>query len=426
MAQGLRVGLAGLGGAFVGEAAQFGQGAPVLAVVQEGRRVLLAQGAHDRGAFAVLLGGGGQDRAEDVDGLGDAALAQESLDVVDGAGDVRLPGLGGGRYGRRLRRRGAGAVGPGGVRAYEGAGGVEGAAGGHAARGQQQREVLVDLLGGVGAVLRVLGEQAQDQGLERLRDLRADAAHRQRGLVQVPVQHAERRGTGERDVAAEQFVQQHPEGVEVGVRADGAAHGLLRRHVGGRADGGAGVGEAGGVGVHDGGDAEVEDGDGAVLLDHDVARLEVAVDDRHGVHGAQYGAQLGGDRDGPLPRVGLVLGEVVGEVGAVDVLHDEEQLLALAARVVHRDQAGVVDLCGHPALAHEPAAQFVGLLSGHLVGAQQLHRHAPVQAPVVGRPDLSHAALADERGQLVPAGDDASRRHGHLPPCWWPPSWWRR
>ncbi|MGY4277829.1 hypothetical protein ACVILE_004009 [Streptomyces sp. M18.1] len=176
------------------------------------------------------------------------------------------------------------------------------------------------------------------------------------------------------------------------------------------------MGEAGGVGVHDGGDTEVEDGDGAVLLHHHVARLEVAVDDRHRVHGAQYGAQLGGHGDRPLPGVGVVLGEVVGEVGAVDVLHDEEQLLALAARVVHGDQPGVVDLCGHPALAHEAAAQFVGLLARHLVGAQQLHRHAPVEPSVVGRPDLSHAALSDERGQLVPAGDDASCRHGHLPP----------
>lgn len=280
-------------------------------------------------------------------------------------------------------------------------------------------------------MLRVLGEQAQDQGFERLRDLGADAAHGQRGLVEVPVQYAERRGSRERDVAAEQFVQQYAECVQVGVRADGAAHGLLGRHVGGRADGGAGVGEAGGVGVHDGGDAEVEDRDGAVLLDHDVARLEVAVDDRHGVHGAEDGAQLGGDRDGPLPGVRIVLGEVVGEVGAVHVLHDEEQLLALAARVVHRDQAGVVDLRGDAALAHEPAAQFVGLRPGDLVGAQQLHRHAPVQAPVVGRPDLSHAALADERGQLVPAGDHASGRRGHLPPRWPPsrpsrPSWLRR
>ncbi len=45
--QRLGVGLAGLGGAFVGEAAQFGQGAAVLPVVHERGRVLLAQGADD-------------------------------------------------------------------------------------------------------------------------------------------------------------------------------------------------------------------------------------------------------------------------------------------------------------------------------------------------------------------------------------------
>ena len=74
----------------------------------------------------------------------------------------------------------------------------------------------------------------------------------------------------------------------------------------------------------------------------------------------EHGAQLGGDGDGPLPGVRVVLGEVVGEVGALDVLHDEEQVVAVAARVVDGDQARVVDLGGDPALAHEAAAQLVG------------------------------------------------------------------
>lgn len=278
-------------------------------------------------------------------------------------------------------------------------------------------------------MLRVLGEQAQDQGFECLGDLGTDTAHGQRRLVQVPVQHAERGRAGERHVAAEEFVQDHTERVQVGVRTDRAAHRLLGGHVGGRADGGAGVGEAGGVGVHDGGDAEVEDGDRAVLLHHHIARLEVAVDDRHGVHGAQYGAQLGGDRHGPLPGVRVVLGEVAGEVDAVDVLHDEEQFLALAARVVDGDEPGVVDLRGDPALALEPAAQFARLLPSHLVGAQQFHGNAPVEPLVVRRPDLSHTALTDERGQFIAVGDDTSCRHGHLSPSWlpsWRPSCLRR
>ena len=86
-------------------------------------------------------------------------------------------------------------------------------------------------------MLRVLGEQAQHERLQRLGDLGAQPAHRQRRLVQVAVQHAERGGARERHVAAEEFVQQHPERVQVRVRADRAAHRLLGRHVGGAADG---------------------------------------------------------------------------------------------------------------------------------------------------------------------------------------------
>lgn len=82
-------------------------------------------------------------------------------------------------------------------------------------------------------MLRVLGEESQDERFERLGDFGADAAHGHRGLVQVPVQHAERCRARERDVAAEEFVQHDAECVQVGVRADRAAHRLLGGHVGG-------------------------------------------------------------------------------------------------------------------------------------------------------------------------------------------------
>lgn len=272
--------------------------------------------------------------------------------------------------------------------------------------------MFVHLLGAVRAVLRVLGEQPQHERFQRLGDVGPDAADRQRWFVQMPVQHAEGGGPGERHIAAEQFVQQDAEGVEVGVRADRAAHGLLGGHVGRGADGRAGVREAGGVGVEDGGDAEVEDEHGAVRTDHHVTGLEVAVDDRHGVHGAEDGAQLRGHRDGPGPGVRVVFGEVVAEVGALHVLHDEEQVVAVAAGVVHGDQARVVHLCGDPALADEAAAQLVGGRaadgSGDPVGAQQLDRDPAVEALVVGRPDLAHAALAEDRRQLVPPADEAT------------------
>lgn len=207
-------------------------------------------------------------------------------------------------------------------------------------------------------------------------------------------------------------MEEHTERVQIGVRADGASHRLLGRHVGGRTDRRAGVGEAGGVAVQDGGDAQVEDGDRAVRTHHQIAGFEVAVDDRHGVHGGERGAELGGDGDGPLPGVRIVLGEMVGEVGALDVLHDEEQVVAVAARVMDGDQARVVDLGGDPALTDEAATQLVDRFAAggtrDPVGPEQFHRDPAVEALVVRRPDLAHAALAEDGRQLVPSGDDAS------------------
>lgn len=97
--------------------------------------------------------------------------------------------------------------------------------------------MLVHLLRGGGPVLRVLGEQAQDERLQGFRYLGSEAAHGQRRLVQVPVEHPEGRRTGERHVPAEEFVEEYAECVQVRVRADRAAHRLLGGHVGGRADG---------------------------------------------------------------------------------------------------------------------------------------------------------------------------------------------
>ena len=142
---------------------------------------------------------------------------------------------------------------------------------------------------------------------------------------------------------------------------------------------------------------------------HHVAGLEVAVDDRHRVHGGEHRAQLRGHGHGPLPGVRVVLRQVVGEVRALDVLHHQVQLVAVAAGVVDGDEARVVDLGGDPALAHEAAPHLArGGRGSHVVGPQELDGDPAVEPSVVRRPDLAHAALPDDRGQFVTAADDAS------------------
>ncbi|GAA4961606.1 hypothetical protein GCM10023238_31010 [Streptomyces heliomycini] len=94
------------------------------------------------------------------------------------------------------------------------------------------------------------------------------------------------------------------------------------------------------------------------------------------MHGVSTAQQLRGHRDRPLPRVRVVFGEVVAEVGAVDVLHDEEQLLASLPASCTVTRPGWSDLCGHTALAHEAAAQFVATWTDTLSGRSSFTANA--------------------------------------------------
>ncbi len=238
-------------------------------------------------------------------------------------------------------------------------------------------------------------------------------------FADVPVQQAERGRRPERRLAREHLVQHAAERVEVAARVGGGGEGLFGGHVGGAADRGAGEGEPGRVGVQRGGDPEVEHHHPAVVPDHHVARLEVPVHHRDGVHHGERGTDLRGDGDRRGDREGVLLGQQVGEAQAPDALHHEVQLAGVLPRVQHGDQPGVVERGGDPALAEEAAAQVVAAPAaggrrgrGQQVGTEQLDGDPPVQAFVVGRPDLAHAAVADLLGEAVPAVDDARLAHG--------------
>ena len=105
----------------------------------------------------------------------------------------------------------------------------------------------------------------------------------------------------ERLAAGDQLVEDDAERIEVGFVGDVAfALALLRRHVGGGADGAVGGGQGGDVEVL--GDAEVGELERAVGQDHEVGRLEVAVDDAGLVGVLQGGAELLAERRRPPPR----------------------------------------------------------------------------------------------------------------------------
>jgi hypothetical protein len=166
--------------------------------------------------------------------------------------------------------------------------------------------------------------------------------------------------------------------------------------VAGRARDEAGLGQA--LVVDDLGDAEVDE-HRAGAREHDVAGLEVAVDDALGVDGTQRARQAVGQHDDLLGAERPVLADVLLEGRTVDELRDDEGLLVLHLgvddagdpRVAHAVQEG--DLAGQ--------AGAGGGVAGD-VRVQELERDA-VAVAVERLVDLAHATGADDAQEPVPA-----------------------
>ena len=190
---------------------------------------------------------------------------------------------------------------------------------------------------------------------------------------------------------------------------------LLGRHVGGGArhgpdDGGVGpvhaavrddgvlVSWRGSILRHDFRQPPVHDQDLTEVSDHDVAGLEVAVDDPAGVGKGHRLTDVveGADEtsEGPLTGPAMVLDDDLLEGEAPDLLH-REVLAAVAQfpQLVHGDDAGVLQLRGGLRLLDEAGHQRLLL---HDSRVQDLHRHGAVELLVHDPANLAEGALADD------------------------------
>jgi hypothetical protein len=144
--------------------------------------------------------------------------------------------------------------------------------------------------GAVPPAIGVAGEGAVDERGERLGDLRGALEERGERAGPDLLEGDEAVAVAEHELVGEELVEDDAERVDVGALIEGAAEGLLGRHVrdlaldghvgvdGGRGSGAVDVAGAGGGA----GDAEVEDLHGAREAQHDVVRADVAVDDAEG------------------------------------------------------------------------------------------------------------------------------------------------
>ena len=138
-------------------------------------------------------------------------------------------------------------------------------------------------------------------------------------------------GAGERQLAGEHLIEDHAHGVDVGAAVAALALHLLRSDVIGRAQHGGEVGVSEAPRGRVTGNAEIDELDVVVFVDHDVFRLEVAVDDAIGMDVVERLEHFDGDADGAVLRHTAFV-EDLAQQPALAPLHDHVNAGALFVR----------------------------------------------------------------------------------------------
>ncbi len=258
-------------------------------------------------------------------------------------------------------------------------------------------EPVGDLLRG-GPLLGLLRQQPEEVRVEGGGDVHTALPERNRRGVDMLVQRRGRRVGTERRVAEQQLVDDAAQRVHVGRGVGGAAQRPLGGQVEAGADDVAGRGQRGRGVVDELGDAEVADLDRTLRVQHQVARLDVAVDDALAVRGGQPGGGLAGDPGDLLGVDAFLGGQQVSEALPLDQLHHEEEPVLPRPEVEHGHQMRMAQPGG--GLRLQPEAG--GRRGVRLITQQQLHGHGTAQDLVRGAPHLAHAATTDGGYQSVP------------------------
>ncbi len=180
----------------------------------------------------------------------------------------------------------------------------------------------------------------------------------------------------------EHLVEHASDGEEIAAPVDIAAPGLLRAHVGRRAQETAGHREVL-ARVECLRDAEVRHLHSVARLDHDVGGLDVPVNDVPLVGEVQPVGDLGGDRRGALHGQMARAGYDLLEPDAVDELHRQVRDAVGLADVVDGDDVGVLELRGNLGLALEAVDQLLEARSsrGQPLQANGLDGHHAARGP---------------------------------------------
>ena len=261
--------------------------------------------------------------------------------------------------------------------------------GGDAAAARDRLQVGVHRGSRLVAVGGLLGEGANDDEVEVVRDVGAELGGRRRRLGEVLHRDLDGAVPGERHLAGEQLEEDDPRGVEVRRLVDRSAARLLGGEVVRRADDRAFLRHLTRAGARD---AEVRDLDDALGVDDDVVRLDVAVDDAVAMCISQCGEDLPGVRDRDGNGAEAARADQFLERSALDVLHDDEVGALGLAAIEDRDDVRMRQTGGVGRLATEALDE---LLVVRVAPVQHLHRNAAAELLILGEVHVGHAPAAE-------------------------------
>ena len=282
----------------------------------------------------------------------------------------------------------------------------------HAVRGEVLLEIGDQLVAGLISLVAIARDHLHQDALRIRIHFAVELRDVGRIFLQDLPQPRHRTLGVERHASGQHLVVRDAEGVDVGAQIDRLAHAVLGRQISGRSHERAGRSELR-LRLGRKRDAEVGDLHHATLVDHQIGRLDVAVNDAgvvrggESVRGLQDDLRRTGIADAPFRLDHRLHG------ASVDELHGEVVHAVVVADVEDRDDVRMGQSARGARLAREARQEL--LVAGEVI-AEDFDRYEAVEGFLVAFVDHAHPAPPELRHDFVVAdffGEDAPRWSCH-------------
>ena len=266
-------------------------------------------------------------------------------------------------------------------------------------------EVVDEFLGGLVSLVRISLKALRDDLPHCDWNCAVETRNWNGAFVNAFQQTGQRRLCFERHRPGQQLKEDQTDGEQVGPLVDSPAHRLLGRHVLHGAEHSAGLGHS--IGFERAGKSEVHDQDSPLRIAHDVARLQIAMNDAFAVGSFQTSQHLFNDLRRILYRELALFLEDLIEAGALHVLHGDKSNSIRLAKIENTNNIAVRDLPGQDQLLFEALQNF---RITRQFWPDYLQSDHAVEFVVAGFVDRTHSAFAKHLQDLVTVRQNAASR----------------